>query len=302
MEQYSFTPDGKTRLDVYLAEKTGFTRSRIKKLLEDGCVTADGVPVKKSGAVLSPNVIVDVLVEDPVVVSSEPENIPIDIVYEDADIAVINKSRGMVTHPCPGTPNGTLVNALVYHVKDLSGINGVFRPGIVHRLDKDTSGLIVIAKNDKAHLSLSSQIEKKTAGRHYYALVEGKPKEETGVIDQPIGRNKKDRKKMAVCQDGRRAITYYKTVENFGNKYTLMDFKLGTGRTHQIRVHCKFIGHPIVGDLVYNGKDEFNVGGQLLHAYRLDLVHPSTGENMTFTAPLPECFENVLIKLRKRSY
>ncbi len=302
MEQYNYTPDDKKRLDVFLSEKSGLTRSRIKTLIENECVFIDGAVVKKSGTVVSPGSVVEMIVDDPVQVSAEPENIPIDIVYEDEDIAVINKPRGMVTHPCQGTPNGTLVNALVYHVKDLSGINGVFRPGIVHRLDKDTSGLIVIAKNDKSHLSLAKQIEQKTAGRHYLALVEGVPSKQEGVIDQPIGRSKKDRKKMTVCTDGRRAITYYKVISSFGKKYSLIDFKLGTGRTHQIRVHSKHIGHPIVGDPVYNSVDEFNVAGQLLHAYRLELDHPSTGERMCFSAPLPDCFRAVLRKLRKRSY
>ena len=298
MERYEFYSDGKNRIDVLLAEKTGFTRSRIKKMTEEGAVSVDGVPVTKSGGVFSSGSLIELIVEDPVLVSADPENIPIDIVYEDEDIAVINKPRGMVTHPCAGTPNGTLVNALVFHVKDLSGINGVFRPGIVHRLDKDTSGLIVIAKNDRAHLSLASQIEKKTAGRHYLALLEGNVKEDSGVIDQPIGRSKKDRKKMAVDPNGRKAISYYTVRERFGGKYTLVEFKLGTGRTHQIRVHAKYIGHPVVCDPLYNSKEEFGLQGQLLHAYMLELTHPRTGERMIFTAPLPECFERVLEKVR----
>ena len=302
MEKFEFLSDGKTRVDVFLSEKTGFTRSRIKKLLEDGNVTVSGAPVKKSGAVLPVDSSIEVFVDDPVEISIEPENIPIDIVYEDADIAVINKPCGMVTHPCAGSPSGTLVNALLYHVKDLSGINGEFRPGIVHRLDKDTTGLIVIAKNDKAHLSLSSQIEKKTAGRYYLALLDGNVKEDTGVIDQPIARHKTDRKKMAVDKDGRSAITYYTVVERFGGKYMLVKFKLGTGRTHQIRVHSKFIGHPVVGDPLYNCKKELGLESQLLHAYRLELDHPSTGERMVFCAPLPETFLKTLKKLRAACY
>ena len=298
MEKFEYYSDGKTRIDVFLADKTGFTRSRIKKLLEDGNVTVAGSAVKKSGTVLPLHSSIEVFVDDPVEISVEAENIPIDIVYEDADIAVINKACGMVTHPCAGSPSGTLVNALLYHVKDLSGINGEFRPGIVHRLDKDTTGLIVIAKNDKAHLSLSSQIEKKTAGRYYLALLDGNVKEDAGTIDQPIARHKTDRKKMAVDKDGRNAITYYTVVERFGGKYMLVKFKLGTGRTHQIRVHSKFIGHPVVGDPLYNGKKEFGLESQLLHAYRLELDHPSTGERMVFCAPLPDTFRKTLKKLR----
>ena len=297
MEKFEFVSDGKSRIDVFLSEQTGFTRSRIKKMMEDGAVTANGVAVTKSGTVLPSSVIVEVFVDDPVEISVEPENIPLDIVYEDGDVAVINKPCGLVTHPCAGTPNGTLVNALMYHVKDLSGINGVFRPGIVHRLDKDTTGLIVIAKNDKAHLSLATQIEKKTAGRYYLALLEGNIKEDEGVIDEPIGRHKKDRKKMAVDKDGRRALTYYTVMQRFGGKYTLVKFKLGTGRTHQIRVHSKFIGHPVVGDPLYNGKEEFGLKTQLLHAFRLEFDHPSTGERMVFSAPLPELFQKTLKKL-----
>lgn len=298
MERYEFYSDGKSRVDLLLVDKTGFTRSRIKKLTEEGAVTVDGNVVTKCGSVFPATSLIELIVDDPVQVSAEPEDIPLDIVYEDEDIAVINKARGMVTHPCVGTPNGTLVNALVHHVKDLSGINGVLRPGIVHRLDKDTSGLIVIAKNDKAHVSLASQIEKKTAGRHYLALLEGNVKEDSGTIDQPIGRSKKDRKKMAVDPAGRKAVSYYKVRERFGGKYTLVEFKLGTGRTHQIRVHAKFMGHPVVCDPLYNSKEEFGLQGQLLHAYMLELTHPTTGERMTFTAPLPSCFEEVLKKVR----
>ncbi len=301
MDRLVYKGDGKSRCDVYLTEKTGFTRSRIRRLIEDGFVTADGVPVTKCGAVIKENAEVEILVEDPVVISAEPEDIPIDIVYEDADFVVVNKKQGMVTHPCAGTPSGTLVNALVHCVKDLSGINGVFRPGIVHRLDKDTSGLIVVAKNDASHLSLASQIEKKTAARHYLALVEGNIKEDTGVIDKPIARSRVDRKKMAIAKEGegRRAVTNYFVRERFGGRYTLVEFHLSTGRTHQIRVHAKSIGHPVVGDPVYNGKDEFRLNGQLLHAFRLSLTHPTTGERMDFFAPLPDYFERVLSILRK---
>ncbi len=298
MDGRNFTGDGKTRLDVLIASQSEWTRSHVRKLIDDGCVSVDGEAIVKSGTVVPSGKEIEVLTEEPVLVSAEPENLPLDIVYEDSDLVVVNKRAGMVTHPCQGTPKGTLVNALCYHVKDLSGINGVFRPGIVHRLDKDTSGLLVVAKNDLSHVSLASQIEKKEAGRYYLALLEGNIKEDNGQIDQPIARSKTDRKKMAVCADGRRALSYYTVLERFG-KYTLCEFKLATGRTHQIRVHAKFMGHPVVGDPVYNGKKEFDLNGQLLHAYKLELTHPSTGERMTFSCPLPERFENILEKLRK---
>ena len=239
--------------------------------------------------------------EEPVQITAEPQNLPVEIVYQDGDIAVINKTQGMVTHPCAGTPDGTLVNALMYHIRDLSAINGVLRPGIVHRLDKDTSGLLVVAKNNAAHLSLAEQIEKKTAGRYYVALVCGNIKEDEGTIDAPIARSVRDRKKMAVDENGRRAVTHYKVRERFGD-YTLVEFKLETGRTHQIRVHAKYINHPVVGDVTYGKKDSFGLNGQLLHAYKLTLTHPTTGERMTFEADLPDYFKRVLDKLRKKGY
>lgn len=299
MDEYIFYPEKEERLDIYLAEKLGYTRSRIKSLVESGNVYYNGKAVKKSGQKLKGGEI-KVNVEEPVSVTAEPQNIPIEIVYEDKDIAVINKKQGMVTHPCAGTPDGTLVNALMFHIKDLSAINGVLRPGIVHRLDKDTSGLLVIAKNNAAHLSLAEQIEKKTAGRHYLALVCGNIKEDEGVIDAPIARSVRDRKKMAVDESGRRAVTHYYIKERFGD-YTLAEFVLETGRTHQIRVHAKHINHPVVGDTVYGKKDSFGLSGQLLHAYKLILTHPSTGERMTFEVNLPDYFEKVLAQLRKRS-
>ena len=211
---------------------------------------------------------------------------------------VINKAQGMVTHPATGSPDGTLVNALLYHVKDLSGINGVLRPGIVHRLDKDTSGLIMVAKNDASHLSLSKQIAEKSAKRYYIALVDGNIKEDSGVIEQPIARHRIDRKKMAVDRDGRVAKTAFKVLERF-QKYTLVEYELFTGRTHQIRVHSSFIHHPVVGDPVYGGSNKFGLDGQLLHAFKLVLSHPRSGEIMTFEAPIPQYFETVLNKLRK---
>ncbi len=299
MEEYVFYPESEERIDVYLSEKLGFTRSRIKNLVDSGNVVYNGKIVTKTGLKLRGGEIV-VTIDEPVAISVDGEDLPIDIVYQDSDIAVINKAQGMVTHPCQGTPSGTLVNAVVYHVKDLSGINGVMRPGIVHRLDKDTSGLIVIAKNNDAHLSLAEQIGTKTAGRYYLALVCGNIKEDEGVIDKPIGRCRTDRKKMAIDESGRKATSYYKVKERFGD-FTLVEFKLGTGRTHQIRVHSKYINHPVVGDITYGKKDNFGLNGQLLHAYKLELTHPKTRERMVFEADLPDYYKNVLDKLRKRS-
>ncbi|MGN0767932.1 MAG: RluA family pseudouridine synthase [Christensenellales bacterium] len=300
MDEYVFYPEKEERIDVYLAEKLGFTRSRIKNLIESGNVTYNGRTVDKCGVKLSKGEVI-VTVEEPVQVTAEPQNLPVEIVYQDGDIAVINKAQGMVTHPCAGTPDGTLVNALMYHIRDLSAINGVLRPGIVHRLDKDTSGLLVVAKNNVAHLSLAEQIEKKTAGRYYVALVCGNIKEDEGTIDAPIARSVRDRKKMAVDENGRRAVTHYTVRERFGD-YTLVEFKLETGRTHQIRVHAKYINHPVVGDVTYGKKDSFGLNGQLLHAYKLTLTHPTTGERMTFEADLPDYFKRVLDKLRKKGY
>ncbi len=297
MEELVFFCEGNVRADVFLSEKTGWTRSRVATLIEEGKVTKEGgIPLKKCGEKVKGEI--SVLIEEDIPVSAEGEDIPIDIVYEDSDIVVVNKSQGMVTHPCTGTPNGTLVNALVYHIEDLSGINGVLRPGIVHRLDKDTSGLLVVAKNDVAHKSLAKQIEEKTAGRHYLALVCGNIKTDEGVVDKGIARSKRDRKMMAIDDEGRRAITHYTVQERFGD-FTLVEFRLKTGRTHQIRVHAKYLNHPVVGDTVYGKKDSFGLKGQLLHAYKLTLTHPVSGERMEFFAPLPDYFENVLEKLRK---
>ena len=279
MEEYVFYPGQEERADVFLAEKLGFTRSRVKTLVESGAVLYNGEKMTKCGQKLNGGEIT-VFVEEPVAVTAEAENLPIDIVYQDADIAVINKAQGMVTHPCVGTPGGTLVNAVMYHIKDLSGINGVLRPGIVHRLDKDTSGLIVIAKTNEAHISLAEQIGLKTAGRYYLALLCGNLKEDEGVIDAPIARSIKDRKKMAVDEKGRKAVSYYKVKERFGD-YTLVEFKLGTGRTHQIRAHMASIGHPIIGDGKYGDftfnrdiKAAYGWTNQFLHAYKMSFKHP----------------------------
>lgn len=300
MEVLNFSVEAEQRLDVFLAEKTQKTRSAIKKLCDDGKVKINGKGVKKAGETLKAGSVVEIEIPDAVKLSTEAENIPIDIVYQDTDIAVINKPQGLTVHTGNGVHGSTLVNALLYHLDSLSGINGVLRPGIVHRIDKDTSGLLVVAKNDVAHLSLSEQIKDKTCGRIYVALLEGTLKSDRGTVDTFIGRSQKNRTMMAVTSDGRRAVTHYEVIKRYG-AYTLCRFKLETGRTHQIRVHCKHLGHPIVGDPVYNTKtDKFGLKGQLLHAERLELTHPTTGKRMSFEAPMPDYFINVLSVLDKK--
>ena len=289
------------RLDIFLSQQTDeFTRSRIKKLIEDGQVCVQGKPVKKSGESVKRGNEVVVTIPEPIEYSVKAENIPIDVVYQDEDIAVINKAQGMTVHVGNGNSEGTLVNALLYALDSLSGIGGVLRPGIVHRIDKDTTGLLVVAKNDKAHVSLASQIAEKTARRVYYAILEGVLKEDSGRVVTDIGRHPQDRLKMAVLPDGegKIAVTDYEVVERFGSEYTLCRFILQTGRTHQIRVHAKHLGHPCVGDPVYGyKKQKFKLSGQLLHAAELSLNHPRTGERMSFKAPLPSEFSSVLEKL-----
>lgn len=296
METKTVIADRAERLDVYLSEKLDKTRSAIKKLIEDKNVTVNG-KVEKAGKTLKEGDEITVILPDPVKLDLEAENIPLDIIYQDEDIAIINKPQGMTVHAGNGVHGSTLVNALLYHLDSLSGINGVIRPGIVHRIDKDTSGLLVVAKNDAAHVSLSEQIKNKTCHRIYLALVEGVVKENDGVIDTFIGRSDKNRTMMAVKSDGRRAVTHYKVIRRYKD-YTLMEFSLETGRTHQIRVHTKYLGHPVVGDPVYGYKTQkFKLNGQLLHAFRLELTHPRSGERMTFEAPLPDYFQAVLAKL-----
>lgn len=288
------------RLDVFLAKETGASRSNIKTVVESDGVFVNGVLRKKSGFELKEGDAVEFSLPEPKTLDVEPNSeIKLNIVYEDEHFAVINKPQGMVVHPASSyQKNDTLVNALLADLDKLSSINGVIRPGIVHRLDKDTSGLIVVAKTDEAHKSLASQIEKKTARRIYFGLCDGNFKEDNGTIDAPIARNKRDRKKMGIDPDGRRAVTHYTVLERFG-KYTLVRFELETGRTHQIRVHSSHIHHPIVGDEVYGGSIALYKNGQLLHARQLVLTHPISGERMTFEAELPVYFENVLEKLRK---
>ncbi len=290
-----------SRLDVFLSEQLeDFTRSRLKKLIEDGNVTINGAQVKKSGADIKVGDEVAIRIPDAVEYTAKPENIPLDIVYQDADFAVVNKPQGMTVHIGNGNESGTLVNALLYALDSLSGIGGVLRPGIVHRIDKDTTGLLVVAKNDKAHVSLASQIAQKTCRRTYFALLEGNLKTDSGRVVTDIGRHPTDRLKMAVLPDGRGkiAVTDYEVVARFGQDFTLCKFDLQTGRTHQIRVHAKHLGHPVACDPVYGyKKQKLKADGQLLHAWQLILTHPSTGEEMRFNAPLPPIFKEILIKL-----
>lgn len=291
----------KMRLDKYLAENLDdWTRSQIKLQIENGGVLVNGKPIDKAGYIIKDGDEIQLkFTQNIQSLTAEPENIHLDIVYEDDDMAVINKPQNMVVHPAPGAYNGTLVNALLYHFDKISDGTNPIRPGIVHRIDKDTSGLLVVAKNNVAHEKLAGQIGKHSAFRHYIALVEGNLKQDEGTIDQPIGRDKTDRKKMAVQKDGKQSITHYSVIERFEG-YTLVEFVLETGRTHQIRVHSKFIGHPIVGDKTYGfAKQKFNLVGQLLHAYKLELNQPTTNERMTFCAPLPDYFENIIKKLKK---
>ena len=294
-----FLAEDAVRADLFLSEKTGLTRSAVKKLAEEGHLFVDDVPVK-AGHVVKAGNRVRLDVPPPRPIRAQPEDIPVDVLYEDGDIAIVNKPRGMAVHAGAGRVDGTLVNALLFRLKSLSSINGEIRPGIVHRIDKDTTGLLVVAENDAAHLSLAAQIADKTCNREYLALLEGVVKEDTGRIETNIGRDPKDRLKMAVLPvGGRRAVTEYRVVERF-RANTLVHFILKTGRTHQIRVHAKYLGHPVVGDPVYGYKKQrFELEGQLLHAFRLTLTHPRTGERMQFEAPLPDDFAHVLEVLRK---
>lgn len=288
------------RADVCVCDAfEGKTRSFIKKLFESGYVLISGKAAKASQTVRAGET-VEINFPEPVEYFAKPENIPLDIVYEDSDLAVVNKPQGMTVHLGNGNVDGTLVNALLYRLDSLSGINGVIRPGIVHRIDKDTSGLLVVAKNDRAHLCLSKQIEEKTCKRTYLALLEGNLKTDSGTVTTYIGRSPQDRVKMAVVEPdkGKIAITDYCVVKRFDG-YTLCRFDLKTGRTHQIRVHAKYLGHPVVGDKVYGiKKQKFKLNGQLLHAYRLSFVHPTTLKEMTFEAPLPDYFKEILDKLK----
>ncbi len=299
MDKSVYTADANfARADVYVSSKINKTRSAVKKLFDGGLVKINGKAAKPAQEIFSGDS-VEVTVPEAEQSFVKPENIPIEIIYEDGDLAVVNKPQGMTVHLGNGNKEGTLVNALLYRLDSLSGINGVIRPGIVHRIDKDTSGLLVVAKNDSAHLSLSSQIADKTCRRTYLALLEGKLKNDRGTVTTYIGRSPQDRIKMAVVppDKGKLAITDYEVVKRYEG-YTLCRFDLKTGRTHQIRVHAKYLGNPVVGDPVYGiKKQKFRLNGQLLHAYRLTFIHPTTGKEMTFEAPLPKYFTDVLAKL-----
>ncbi|MBR2241209.1 MAG: RluA family pseudouridine synthase [Clostridia bacterium] len=287
------------RLDAYVTSKLeSISRTNVKRLVEEGNILVNGKNSKVSYKIQR-NDEISIEIPEAKELDIKAENIPIEVIYEDSDIIVVNKPKGLVVHPANGNWDGTLVNAIMAICKDsLSGIGGEIRPGIVHRLDKDTSGLLIVAKNDEAHLNMSNQIKDRKVKKVYYALVRGNVSENEATINMPIGRSNKDRKKMAVTRDGKEAITHFKVIERF-NKYTLLEVKIDTGRTHQIRVHLSEIGHPVVGDEVYsNGKNEFGIHGQLLHAKSLDFNHPTTGKHMHLEAELPEEFEEVINKLR----
>ncbi|GAX02806.1 ribosomal large subunit pseudouridine synthase D [Secundilactobacillus pentosiphilus] len=287
------------RLDKVLSEMMpDESRSQLKLAIDEKRVLVNS-QVEKPKYHVQPGDQIEVTIPDPVKLDLEPENIPLDIVYEDDDVIVVNKPSGMVVHPSPGHPDHTLVNALLYH-SPLSTINGTYRPGIVHRIDKDTSGLLMVAKNDNAHRSLAAQLKNKTNLREYIALVHGVIKQDTGVIDAPIGRSPKDRKRQAIVADGRHAVTHYQVLERYLN-YTLISCWLETGRTHQIRVHMKSIGHPLAGDPLYGPRKTIAGSGQFLHAKKLGFRHPVTGKQLVFDAPLPADFQKVINRLREQT-
>lgn len=302
MLDYELSPDYSDfgqRLDKWLAEQSDIdlSRSAVAKLIESGNVTIGGRAVSKSYKV-SQGDIIGVHIPDPIDADVLPEDIPLDVVYEDPHLLVVNKPQGMVVHPAAGNFSGTLVNALIFKYKEqLSGINGVIRPGIVHRIDKNTSGLLIVAKTDKAHIGLAEQIKAHSFTREYEAISVGRFKEKSGIIDAPIGRDKADRKRMCVTQtNSKNAVTHYEVLDEMGN-YSYMRFRLETGRTHQIRVHSAYIGHPILGDDVY-GRAYKSCKGQCLHAKKIGFIHPISGEYLEFTSPLPEYFEKLLVTIK----
>lgn len=293
--------DAKERIDKYAKTQLGdeVSRSQIQLWIEAGNLVVNDAPVKANYKLGEGDRVVLTIPEaEPTEIV--PEDLPLDIYYEDGDVIVVNKARGMVVHPAPGHASGTLVNALMHHCKDLSGINGELRPGIVHRIDKDTSGLIMAAKNDKAHASLAAQLKAHSVTRKYYALVHGNVSHDQGTVDAPIGRDPHDRKMYTVIErNSKRAVTHFQVVERFGD-YTLLELKLETGRTHQIRVHMKFIGHPLVGDPLYGRSKGIKMDGQALHAAVLGFEHPADGRYLEFSAPIPPDMEDVLQSLRNR--
>ncbi|TQR20818.1 RluA family pseudouridine synthase [Psychrobacillus vulpis] len=300
MEELTFLIEeeqAKERIDKAIASfDTDWSRSQIQNYLKDGHVLVNGETVKSNYKVKKGDVIV-VTTPEAIPLDVVAENLNLEIVYEDEDVVVVNKPRGMVVHPAPGHTSGTLVNGLMYQIKDLSGINGVMRPGIVHRIDKDTSGLLMVAKNDVAHESLVDQLVKKTVTRKYIALVHGRIAHDKGTIDAPIGRDKKDRQSMAVVDNGKHAVTHFRVLDRFEN-FTLVECQLETGRTHQIRVHMKYIGYPLAGDPKYGPKKTVDFDGQVLHAEVLGFIQPKTGEYLEFSYPLPEDFKNLLDHLK----
>ena len=291
MEEFTVT-EKSGRLDQYIMNQTGFSRTKVQKLIKAGAVIVNGKPSKNSYQVeVGDQIGVQAVEEEEM--SHEPENIPLDIVYEDDDLLVVNKPNGMVVHPAVGNPHGTLVNALLYHAKHLSDVNGSFRPGIVHRIDADTTGLLVVAKNNETHMALAEQLKNKTTHRKYIALCWGVIEEDSGDIIAPIGRDLKDRKKMAVTdKNSKDAVTHFRVLERYKNA-TKVELELETGRTHQIRVHMNYIGHPIINDKVYGNRKLFDETGQCLHAKTLGFVHPRTKVMMNFSSPFPEDFENL---------
>lgn len=300
MEEIKFTITQETgRIDKVLAQQfPNFTRSQLQQWLKNDAVTVNQSIVKANYKVKKGDDI-SIVIPEPTLLELVPENIPLEIVYEDQDVVVVNKPQGMVVHPSAGHPDGTLVNALLYHIKDLSSINDVVRPGIVHRIDKDTSGLLMVAKNNQAHEKLAQQLKDKTSLRKYVALVHGNIPHEVGRIEAPIGRSKQDRKKQAVIENGKDAVTHFTVLERFGD-YTLVELTLETGRTHQIRVHMQYIGYPLAGDPLYGPKKTLKGHGQFLHAKLLGFTQPTTGEELVFEVPLPEIFEKNLEILREK--
>ena len=302
MKEYIVSQEEKgKRLDTYIPSvDTDITRTSAQRLIEDGNILVNGKNAKVSYKIQE-NDKISVEIPEPKQIELKAQNIPIEIIYEDSDIIVVNKPKGMVVHPANGNPDGTLVNAIMAICKDsLSGIGGEIRPGIVHRIDKDTSGLLIVAKNDNAHVKMSEQIKSHEVKKTYIALVRGVFKKNEATIDMPIGRSTSDRKKMAVNKNGKNAITHIKVLKRF-DKYTLLKVNIETGRTHQIRVHLSHIGYPIVGDYTYsNGKNEFDVIGQCLHAQKLEFKHPITQKDMCLEAELPQYFKDILDKLKDR--
>lgn len=297
MPRIEMTVEKTARLDVLCAEMAQASRSQAAKWIENGLCTVNGAVQTKPSFKAGMGATLTIDVPEATESTVEKENIPLEILYEDEDVAVVVKPCGMVVHPAAGNESGTLVNALLYAMDDLSGIGGVKRPGIVHRLDKDTSGLLMVAKNDRAHVSLSEQLKNRTMEKHYLAVVDGCMREESGLVDKPIARSKKDRKKMAIDPEGREALTEWTLIENLKNA-ALLDVHIMTGRTHQIRVHMQSLHHPVAGDPIYGQKNGVKAPRLMLHAYTLAFDHPRTGERLFFKADPPEAFEKTLKKLR----